>query len=237
MRNLFKSIWFLPLFYACTTPQPVNAPFGLTMGARSHMEIQSAVENRKEFFKACYEKEAKKNKNFSAQINSLFSITPVGKVENVRLDSSVKNKTFVSCIRDIMYTFHFSKLAGKSIVDVKYPFRFSFSNPHGLLNTISNGPLSYSQIEKGVTKRLKRIKNCYRLEIKKDPRFEGKIVAYFLVNFRGKVTQVNLGTFIKKRSFLTCVKKEIYKMQFPTFKKGETMKVKYPFTFSNESTN
>ncbi len=176
----------------------------------------------------------KKNKNFSAKINTRIFITPQGKVQNVKMNSSTKNKDFNSCIRDIIYTFNFPKRSDQWIIAIKHPFLFSASNPYGVYDLPLKVPLSRKQIDSSINKKAKILKNCYQRELKKDPKFEGKVLVVMRVNNKGKVIYVNLKTIIKKRTFLKCLKKSIYKISFPSFKTGGTVDIKYPLAFSSK---
>ena len=158
VRRLIFLVYLWSLL-SCASQKPGLTSYDLDDSAELHSFIQSTIKNRKEFFKACYEKVSKKNKNFSAKINTRIFITPQGKVQNVKMNSSTKNKDFNSCIRDIIYTFNFPKRSDQWIIAIKHPFLFSASNPYGVYDLPLKVPLTRNQIDSSINKKAKILKN------------------------------------------------------------------------------
>jgi TonB family protein len=76
---------------------------------------------------------------------------------------------------------------------------------------------SYKQIEQVITKLyLEQVKCCYRFELKKDPKLQGKVKVKFVINAKGNVVSVEkIFSTLKNELVEEFLLKSIKKWKFP----------------------
>lgn len=109
-------------------PEAVIAPGELrTTGCLAKESIQRVVRLRRNEIRACYEAELQRGARQSGQVKIAFKINAAGGVFLAKVDSAtLKNKTLHECMTRKIRHWQFSPLTGCAMVDVKYPFNFSY---------------------------------------------------------------------------------------------------------------
>lgn len=109
-------------------PEAVIAPGELkTTGCLAKESIQRVVRLRRNEIRACYEAELQRGARQSGQVKIAFKINAAGGVFLAKVDSAtLQNKTLHECMTRKIRHWQFSPLTGCAMVDVKYPFNFSY---------------------------------------------------------------------------------------------------------------
>lgn len=94
------------------------------------------------------------------------------------------------------------------------------------------GALDPALIQRVMRAQVKKVKACYEAELARDPSFETKLTARFVIGTSGAVETVSLTTASGKPSLDTCVIGALKRLRFPA-PKGGKVTVSYPFVFKS----
>lgn len=109
-------------------PEPVVVPGELkTTGCISREAVQRVVRQKRNEVRACYEARLQSGLRESGQVKVAFKINAAGGVFLAKVEgATLKDNAVQECMLRKIRHWRFSPLTGCAMVDVKYPFNFSY---------------------------------------------------------------------------------------------------------------
>ena len=205
-------------------------------GLCSKDNIRNEVNRRKNRLRQCYEIELDKDLSLEGKMKVRWTINAEGKVEEAStLLSTMDNEEVEKCVLAQIKQMHFEKPKNGSSCVVNWPF--VFSSIHSIENAaiFANGLCDEDDLRGAVQRHTKPFRDCYEIELGKDPSLKGKMEVRWTINAGGIVEEASIeSSTMDNEEVEKCVLAQIERIRFEKPQNGGSCVVNWPLVFSSE---